>query len=148
MAHTFLCVRVHCVWSTYRRQPWLAPEWRERLYRYFASVARRKGAVLLCAGGIEDHVHLYLSLPARLALAQLVGALKTNSSRWIHETFPRLTLFEWQTGYAAFSVSKSSERGLIAYIRRQEAHHREQQFRRELERLLIRHEVRIRSRPF
>ena len=144
MAHTFLCVRVHCVWSTYRRQPWIAREWRERLYRYFAGVARRKGAVLLCAGGVEDHVHLYLSLPARLTLAQLVSALKANSSRWIHQTFPRLRLFEWQTGYAAFSVCKSSERRVIAYIRHQEEHHREQRFRREFERLLTRHEIRFR----
>ena len=72
---------------------------------------------------MPDHVHLYLSLPADLSIAQLVSALKANSSRWIHETFPRLRQFAWQQGYAAFSVSRFSEERLIAYIRNQEAHH-------------------------
>jgi REP-associated tyrosine transposase len=123
MAHSYLCVRIHCVWSTYRRHPWIAPDWQDRLYRYFAAVARRKGSMLLCAGGVRDHVHLYLSLPADLSVAQLVSALKANSSRWIHETFPRLQQFAWRQGYSAFSVSRFGEARLIAYIRNQAAHH-------------------------
>lgn len=123
MAHTFLCLRIHCVWATYRRRPWIDPEWQWQLYRYFDGIARRKGSVLFCAGGMPDHVHLYLSLPADLSIAQLVAALKANSSRWIHETFPRLRYFAWQQGYSAFSVSKYSEARLIAYIRNQRAHH-------------------------
>ncbi|MGH7538138.1 MAG: IS200/IS605 family transposase, partial [Gemmatimonadales bacterium] len=141
MNHSFVWVRVHCVWSTYRRQPWIAAEWRDRLYRYLAGVARRKGALLLCAGGVRDHVHLYLSLSPARCLASLVNALKANSCRWVHETFPRLRLFAWQKGYAAFSVCRRSERQLISYIQNQEAHHRGERFQRELERILIRHGI-------
>src|SRR2546425_7690421 len=57
-AHSFVWVRVHCVWTTYRRQPLLEPDWQDRLYRYLSGVARRKGALLLCAGGVRDHIHL------------------------------------------------------------------------------------------
>ena len=46
-AHSFVWVRIHCVWTTYRRQSLLDPDWRERLYRYLAGVASRKGALLL-----------------------------------------------------------------------------------------------------
>ena len=123
MAHSYLCIRIHCVWSTYRRRPWIAPDWQDRLFRYLGAIARQKGSVLLCAGGMRDHVHLYLSLPADLSVAELVNALKANSSRWIHETFPRLRQFAWQQGYSAFSVSRFSEARLLAYIRNQEAHH-------------------------
>jgi putative transposase len=123
MAHTYLCVRIHFVWSTCRRHPWIAPEWEQRLYSYFGGIARRKGSVLFCAGGMPDHVHLYLSLPPDISLAQLVSALKANSSRWVHETFPRLRHFAWQQGYYAFSVSKYSEAGLIRYIGDQRKHH-------------------------
>src|SRR5438034_11658761 len=28
--HTFVWVRVHLVWSTYRRHPWIEPTWQER----------------------------------------------------------------------------------------------------------------------
>ena len=139
MAHSYLCVRVHYIWSTYRRTPWLSPEWRERLYRYFAAVTRRKGGVLLCAGGVRDHVHLYVSLPPDVSIARLVNALKANSSRWIHESFPKLRSFAWQHGYSAFSVSRFSEAGLIKYIRNQEQHHNEHTFAREITRLAARH---------
>jgi len=121
--HTFVWVRVHLVWSTYRREPWIEPAWQERLYRCLAGVARRKGAIALAIGGAPDHIHVYVSLSAHISVASLVGALKANSSRWIHETFPQLKLFAWQKGYSAFSVCRRCERGVIKYIRNQEARH-------------------------
>src|SRR5207249_10136670 len=60
---------------------------------------------------------------SHISVASLVGALKANSSRWIHETFPQLKLFAWQKGYSAFSVCRRCERGVIKYIRNQEARH-------------------------
>ncbi len=105
------------------------------------------GALLICAGGVRDHVHLYVSLGPRLSLGSLVSALKANSCRWVHETFPHLRLFAWQKGYAAFSVSKRSEHRLISYIRNQEAHHREETSAGELNRLLTPHGVRAPSLP-
>ncbi len=137
--HSFVWVRVHLVWSTYRRRPWLAPEWRDRLYRYLAAVARRKGALPLCIGGARDHIHVYVSLGPDTSVGRLVNALKANSCRWIHETFPRFRLFAWQTGYAAFSVSERFEQSVISYISTQEAHHRREGFQRELQRLMTRH---------
>jgi len=124
MRHAFVWVRVHLVWSTDRRQLWIDRAWQERLYRCLAGIARRKGAILLCAGGAPDHVHLYVSLGSRLSVANLVDALKANSSRWIHDTFPDLRLFAWQGGYSAFSVCKRCEHRVIGYIKNQEAHHR------------------------
>ncbi|PYP01806.1 MAG: hypothetical protein DMD61_00420 [Gemmatimonadetes bacterium] len=59
MRHTFLWVRVHLVWSTYRRQRWIAFAWQERLYRCLAAIAKRKGAMVLAVGGWRDHVHIY-----------------------------------------------------------------------------------------
>ncbi len=124
MRHTFVWVRVHLVWSTYRRQKWIDRSWQERLYSCLAGVARRKGAIALAIGGARDHVHVYVSLAAHTSVASLVDALKANSSRWIHETFPQLRLFSWQKGYAAFSVCRQCEERVIGYIRSQEARHR------------------------
>ena len=123
MRHTFVWVRVHLVWSTYRRQPWIEPTWQERLCRCLAGIARRKGAIALAVGGARDHIHVCVSLPTHTSVASLVDALKANSSRWIHETFPQLKLFAWQKGYSAFSVCRRCEGVVIRYIRNQEAHH-------------------------
>ena len=146
-AHSFVWIRVHCIWTTYRRQPWLDTDWRHQLYRCLSGIARRKGALLLCAGGVQDHIHLYLSLPPDRSIASLVNALKANSCRWIHATFPRRRLFAWQTGYAAFSVSKRSEQRLMSYILNQEAHHRREELQREMERFLDRHGLRPGASP-
>jgi len=137
--HSFVWERVHLVWSTYHRRTWISPGWQHQLYRYLATVARRKGTLPLCIGGAPDHVHVYASLGPDTSVARLVNALTANSCRRIHETFPQFRLFAWQTGYAAFSVSQRCEHSVISYISRQEAHHQREGFRRELQRLMTRH---------
>ena len=141
MAGKHLSLLVHLVWSTAGRQPWIDAEWRARLYSFLGGVMEHKGAKLICAGGVSDHVHLYTSLPSTVTTAEMVGALKANSSRWVHETFPNRRAFAWQKGYGAFSVSKSVEAQLIKYIANQEEHHRRRHFKEEFLILLEKHGV-------
>jgi putative transposase len=81
-------------------------------------------------GGVEDHVHLLLSLPSALAVSKALQLIKGGSSKWIHETFPEHRLFAWQEEYGAFSVSVSQLDKTMEYIRGQEAHHRKMTFQR------------------
>ncbi len=67
--------------------------------------------------------------------------MKSNSSRWVHETFPAQRAFAWQKGYGAFSVSKSAEEQLLEYIRQQAEHHRHRDFKEEYVSFLKRYEV-------
>ena len=92
-------------------------------------------------GGIEDHVHLYLRWRPDGAISDLMRAVKSRSSKWIHETFPALGSFAWQEGYAVFSVSKSQEEGVKKYIADQHEHHRKEDFQMELLRMLQKHEI-------
>ena len=57
--------------------------------------------------------------------------LKTNSSRWVHEQFPALGRFGWQSGYAAFTVSQSRLACVQRYIAAQQKHHRHVSFQAE-----------------
>lgn len=68
-------------------------------------------------------------------------AVKAGSSKWIHDTFPRLQEFAWQEGYSAFTVSKSQEKAVKMYIARQPEHHLKSDFKTEHLRLLRAHEV-------
>ena len=81
----------------------------------------------LAIGGVADHVHVLLSLPATISVAKAMQLLKGNSSKWIRETFPKMRAFAWQEGYGAFSVGVSGVDATVAYIRNQAAHHRTQQ---------------------
>jgi REP element-mobilizing transposase RayT len=136
-----LCLLVHFIWSTSGRQPRIAPEWRDRLYGYIGGVLENKKAKLICAGGVSDHIHLLASLPSTVTIAEIVNAMKANSSRWVHENLPDQRGFAWQEGYGAFSVSKSAEEQVIRYIRNQEAHHRRRDFKTEFVAFLKKHQV-------
>jgi putative transposase len=141
MAGKHLSLLVHFVWGTAGRDPLIAAEWRGRLYGYIGGVLQHHGAKLICAGGVADHVHLYTSLPSTITVADAVNAMKANSSRWVHESFPKLRGFAWQKGYGAFSVSKSSESRLVEYIHGQEAHHARHSFQAEYVAFLEKHGV-------
>jgi hypothetical protein len=84
---------------------------------------------------------LYTSMPSMISIADLINALKANSTRWIRQTFPNRRWFSWQEGYAAFSVSRSQENAIIEYIRTRDEHHRQRDFREELLELLRRHGI-------
>jgi putative transposase len=141
MAGKHLSLLVHFVWSRANREPWIKKEWQHRLFGYMGGVLRHDKIKLIEAGGMDDHIHLYTSLPSTISIAELVNSVKSNSSRWVHETFPRRRGFAWQKGYGAFSVSKSSESQVLDYIKGQEAHHRKRTFKEEFLALLEKHEI-------
>ena len=102
---------------------------------------KKKNAKLICAGGMFDDVHLYTSLPSTISIADFVNAVKSNSSRWIHESFATSKGFAWQEGYGAFSVSKSEQRRVIRYIRNQRRHHAKRSFKDEFIEFLVQNEI-------
>ena len=67
---------------------------------------------------------MLLVLPPSLPRSDLMEKLKANSSKWVHERWPRRPWFGWQTGYTAFSVSPSKLNAVRTYIANQEQHHR------------------------
>lgn len=95
----------------------------------------------LAIGGVADHVHLLLSLPATLSISKAMQLLKGNSSKWLRETFPELRPqgFAWQEGFGAFSIGISGVADTVRYIQIQEEHHRRKGFSEELEVFLERH---------
>ena len=131
----------HCVFSTKERHPLIMPGLRERLWPFLGGIARENKMKAMEIGGVEDHIHILLSLPATLPVSKAMQLIKGGSSKWIHETFPDQRLFAWQEEYGAFSVSVSQLGKTIAYIRSQPEHHRKITFQEEFLMLLKRHGV-------
>ena len=132
---------MHCVFSTKKRHPWLTPDIRERLWPYFGGIARENEIKALAIGGMADHVHLLVSLPAKLPVSKAMQLLKGNSSKWLRETFHELRLqdFAWQEGFGAFSIGVSGVGDTVCYIQTQEEHHRKKSFIEEFEIFLKKH---------
>ena len=141
MAGKYLSLLVHFTWSTKGREPWIETDMRDDLYSYIGVIMKNKKAKLISAGGMFDHIHLYASMPSTISIADFVNAVKSNSSRWIHESSSRPRGFAWQEGYGAFSVSKSEEGKVVRYISNQEEHHRKRTFKEELIGLLEKHGI-------
>ncbi len=131
----------HCVFSTKERRPLITPELRERLWPFLGGIARQNKMKAVEIGGVADHVHLLLSLPATIPISKAMQLIKGGSSKWIHETFPNQRLFAWQEEYGAFSVSVSQLDKTIAYIRGQPEHHRKLTFQEEFLMLLKKHGI-------
>jgi putative transposase len=138
MAHTFSRNHLHVIFSTKDRRKTIPKEWQPRLWAYLAGICKNHEMIALGVGGTENHVHILLHLPPKLALAKAVLLLKTNSSKWMSE---QGSDFSWQEGYGAFSVSSSNIDQVTRYIRNQEAHHRKTSFEQEFRALLERHGV-------
>ena len=138
MAHTYAANFVHCVFSTKGRQDLIPDELEDRLDAYLMGIARHLRVTLMAAGGTSNHIHLLLSLPPALALAEAVQKMKANSSRWMSE---HGIAFEWQKGYGAFSVSPLMLSTVQAYVRNQKEHHRRHTFEEEFLTLLRKAEI-------
>ena len=124
MTQSYAQILLHLVFATKGREPFLADP-----------------AALLELPGTSDHVHALAGLCRTVTVADLLEELKGGSSKWIKEKGAALWTFRWQTGYAAFSVSRSQTDAVRRYIDSQEEHHRRVTFEAEFVELLRLHQV-------
>ncbi|QDU76499.1 Transposase IS200 like protein [Bremerella volcania] len=141
MPQSFARVYIHLIFSTKNRERTIQREWASRLNQYLVGILRQRKCELLATGGVEDHVHLLISMSREIAISDLVRDLKSISSHWIHTTIPGSRAFAWQQGYSVFSVSQSGLEDVKEYIAHQEEHHRKRTFREELLMFLEKHGV-------
>ena len=118
MPHTYSQNYLHVVFSTKERRKLITKEFQPKLWSYMAGIGRNNDFLVLANGGMEDHAHLLIQLPATLTLAKAVQLLKGSSSKWANEHGRE---FSWQEGYGAFGVSKSNINAVIKYIANQES---------------------------
>jgi putative transposase len=131
MANSYTSLFAHIIFSAHNREPLLKSAWRERLFAYMGGIARENKIKAVSIGGVIDHVHMLLLIPASIPAAKAVQLVKGGSSKWLHENIITLKNFAWQEGYGAFSISASQASEVVAYIAGQEEHHRIKSFREE-----------------
>ena len=141
MSQSLAKVYLHVIFSTRNREPSLAEEWRDEVFRVLGGAANNLGCQSLIVGGVEDHVHLLFQLGRTIAIADAVGKIKSTSSAWVNQTRGFSAPFHWQGGYAAFSVSQSNLEIVRKYIRNQPEHHKKVSFQDELREWLRRYEI-------
>lgn len=139
MAQTLISIYLHIVFSTKRRQKLIRPALEEELYRYMGGIYSNLECRLLAANGIEDHSHNLVSMSKMISVKHLQQEVKKSSSLWVNTERPGKFKFNWQPGYAAFSVSPSQLVAVKKYIADQKIHHQKMSFEEEYELLLKKH---------
>lgn len=111
----------HLIWATYERLPLLEVAAERVLHRVLREKCHSLGIILHAVGNVEDHVHVVVSIPPKIAVAEAVKHFKGTSSRAIGETRPEA--FRWQEGYGAISIGERSLDRVIRYALNQKQHH-------------------------
>ncbi|MDB9446473.1 IS200/IS605 family transposase [Anabaena sp. CS-542/02] len=114
----------HIVWATKKREPLISHEIENEVYGYLIGKADHLGCIIHAIGGVEDHIHLVISIPPKLSIAECVKSLKGSSGYYYNHSLPNLPQkFIWQEGYGIFSLGGHQLSTAIDYVNNQKIHH-------------------------
>ncbi len=125
----------HLVWATRNRDPLITAGLEPELHTYLRGKGIALDGIVHAVGGVADHVHLVVSIPPRVAVADFIGQLKGSSAHWVNHAAGYPGRFGWQEGYGAFSFSKRSLAAVVRYAVEQRQRHERGKLLPEMERI-------------
>jgi putative transposase len=136
MSDTYTQLYIHLVFSVKGRNNFIQPIWEDELHKYITAVVQTDRHKMLAINGMPDHIHIFLGLNPAFSISDLVKDIKRASNNWINEKGFVRGRFEWQSGYGAFSYSRSQIDHVCKYIQNQKIHHAKFSFKSEYVELL------------
>lgn len=125
MPQSLSAVYIHLVFSTKHRLPFLRDKsLRGNLHSFLGGTSKTLECPPIITGGVEDHIHLLARFGRTITQAEWVKELKRVSNIWVKEN-GGLEKFEWQGGYADFSVSQSNLETVKRYCQSGKTSHEE-----------------------
>ena len=131
MANTYTQIYVQIVFAVKYRHRLIQKSWKDELHKYICGIINRKTQKVYAIGGVEDHIHILVSLKPDISISELVRDIKASSSKWVNQKGFVRGQFQWQEGYGAFSYQDTSLDNVIRYINNQEEHHHKKKFKDE-----------------
>lgn len=122
---THKSIYYHITFATKGRQPFLNGEIKEQVYHFILNKCKRLGLYLHRIGGIQDHIHMLVYIPPKVAVADAVGQIKGASSYFVNKELAGSNVLYWQQGYGVITVSEDNFQRVDNYIENQEEHHRD-----------------------
>ena len=125
----------HIVWATKDRRPLIQDAFAASLYARMTQKATQVGAIVHAVNGVEDHVHLAVSVPPAIALAEFVRQVKGSSSHFMSRELDAPLDFGWQPDYGVISLDSKQMDRVAHYVKAQRQHHAQRTTIPALERL-------------
>ena len=88
-------------------------------------IIEMKGVILIEGKICKDHIHIYVSIPPKIAVSEFVGYLKGKSTLMLFDRHPEYRekwggRHFWARGYYVATVGNVNEDTILEYIRGQE----------------------------
>lgn len=125
--HCVFKLHAHLVFVTKYRRTVLTGAARETLRDLFTKVCQDFEAVLVESNGEDDHMHLLVEYPPKVALSHLVNSLKGVSSRRLRQQHPDIAEryyngVLWSPSYFAASCGGAPLSIIRQYVEAQRQH--------------------------
>ena len=131
MSNTYHQICYHIIFTTKNRQSYFSKDIRNEIFNLIGAVIKEEGANSIIVGGHSEHVHLLVSIKPKYAISDFVAKIKSKTNHRLKERNLVSKDFEWQLGYGAFSFAKKDQESLVEYIKNQESHHQNVDFKEE-----------------
>jgi REP-associated tyrosine transposase len=123
----------HFVWTTKNRLPLITPDNQEPIYGSIRAKTQELNGIVHALNSMPDHVHLLVTIPPTIALAEFMRQVKGSSSHLASHLPSAQDPFAWQSEYGVLSISESHLPAVVRYVECQQQHHADQSLDQRLE---------------
>jgi putative transposase len=116
----------HLIWATHQRLPLITPTVERQIYGVILNKAKELGIIVHAIGSVADHIHVVVSIPPKIAVADCIKHFKGAISHYVNHQPGAAGDFAWQDGYGALTLGERSLAEVSAYVRGQKEHHSQQ----------------------
>ena len=124
LAHTRYNCTYHIVFIPKYRRKVMYGEIKKGIGEILRKLCEMKGVELIEGTVCKDHVHMYVSIPPKLAVSEFMGYAKGKSALMIFDRYPQYRAQGkrnfWARGYYVVTVGNVNEATILQYIKEQE----------------------------
>ena len=131
---TFTEAFYHFVWATRKREHFITEAIERDLHRFIHGKCDASRVHIYALNGMQDHVHLVVSLPATLSASDFMEAVKGTSAHYINHLPGQLNCLYWQPGYGLLTFAQHDLERIVTYVENQKRHHNDGKLSPKMER--------------
>jgi REP element-mobilizing transposase RayT len=131
MARIHTQLYVQYVFTVKGRKNFIPESKNTQLQNFIRGIVEKRKSTLLAINNVPDHMHILVSINPNYSFAKFIQDVKAGSSKFINDKKWIKGKFQWQTGYGAFSYSRSHVENVVNYINNQQKYHEIKSFRDE-----------------
>ena len=125
LSHTRYNCTYHIVFIPKYRRKIMYGEVKRSAGEILKKLCEMKGVTLIEGSVHKDHIHMYVSIPPKFSISDVMGYLKGKSALMLFDRYPQYREKTsgrnfWARGYYVATVGNVNEETILKYIKEQE----------------------------